>query len=267
MLRRVNGVEITRENYYSLAADVVYMSASQYRDFVKCEAMAMAKLAGEWVEEPTDAMLAGSYVHAAVEGVLPEFRATHPILYTKQGELKAQFRQAEEMAQALITDEFVVPYLKGLHEFVLENVEFAGVQWKAKLDVYVPEQRIVDVKTCKSLNDRTWSRREGRYVSWIEPYLRQLAIYAELERRWSGRTTWLPTYIVAVTKECPPDKAVLYVDEDRIRYELQQVEAGMERVSLVKDGLLPAVRCEHCAYCRATKRIERVMHYAEILEG
>lgn len=44
---------LTEKNYYSLEAGEQYFSVSQYKDFMKCEAMAMAKLHGEYEQRTT----------------------------------------------------------------------------------------------------------------------------------------------------------------------------------------------------------------------
>ena len=55
-------------NYYSLAANREYMSVSQYKEFagtygkIGCEFMAMEKLVGRWEDEPSTAMMVGSYI-------------------------------------------------------------------------------------------------------------------------------------------------------------------------------------------------------------
>ena len=41
MLKRMN---LDQNNYYSEDANAKYFSVSQYKDFTKCEAMAMAKI-------------------------------------------------------------------------------------------------------------------------------------------------------------------------------------------------------------------------------
>lgn len=39
-------IKLSQNNYYSVEADSQYFSVSQYKDFMKCEAMAMAKIRG-----------------------------------------------------------------------------------------------------------------------------------------------------------------------------------------------------------------------------
>ncbi len=67
-------MKLTNKNYYSQKANKEFFSVSQIKDFLKCEAQAMAKLSGEWVEEPTTAMLIGSYVDSWFEGTLEDFK-------------------------------------------------------------------------------------------------------------------------------------------------------------------------------------------------
>ena len=58
---------LTNDNYYSSEANRRYMSVSQYKQFCKCEAAAMAQIMGEWEFPKTTALLVGSYVDAWVE--------------------------------------------------------------------------------------------------------------------------------------------------------------------------------------------------------
>ena len=60
--------QLTAENYYSDEANKIYLSVSQFKDFIGtygrtgCEEMALAKIKGEYRTEPTNAMMIGSYV-------------------------------------------------------------------------------------------------------------------------------------------------------------------------------------------------------------
>ena len=59
---------LNESNYYSPEANLAYFSVSQYKDFLKCPAMAMAKLKGEYEEEASRALLLGSYVDEQLTG-------------------------------------------------------------------------------------------------------------------------------------------------------------------------------------------------------
>lgn len=258
-------MKLNSKNYHSIEANRQYMSHSQYQDFLSCEAMAMAKLEG-WKEPDSSERLIGSYVHAAIEGKLDDFKSEHPELFTKKGELYAQYKHADTMIEALMNDEFIQFVLQGDKEVIL-TADMFGVTWKAKLDTYNPVAgRIVDIKTTRSIRDKHWHKNYG-YVSFVEAYgyVTQMAIYAEIERLSSGRDEWLETLIVAVSKEDPPDKEIILVDEDRLRIELEEVERNMERIIQVKQGIVEPKRCEKCRYCRETKKVKKIVHYLDLI--
>ena len=77
-------MKLNSENYFSEKMLMKYLSASQYKDFAGttgkpgCEAMAMAKLRGEWQQEMTISLMVGSYVDAHFEGTLDVFKSQHP---------------------------------------------------------------------------------------------------------------------------------------------------------------------------------------------
>jgi PDDEXK-like domain of unknown function (DUF3799) len=260
-------IQLTAENYHSLKANQDYMSNSQYKDFRKCEASALAKVKGEWFSPPSDALLVGSYVHAGIEGVLDEFKADNPSLFTKKGELYSQYKHADKMLHVLQEDPFCMFVLEGQQEIIITE-EFAGVMWKAKLDVYNQDRgRIVDLKTCKSIRDKVWDKDRG-YVSFVEAYgyIGQMALYTELEKRHSGRKEWLEPLIVAVSKEEVPDKAIINFDNERLAVELEEVERNMPRIIAVKHGNEKPNRCDKCDYCKATKKVKTILHYSELID-
>ena len=71
-------MELTRENYYTPEASQEYFSVSQFKHFMECPAAAMAYIDGSFRDEPTQALLEGSYVDAALTGDLSEFQRKYP---------------------------------------------------------------------------------------------------------------------------------------------------------------------------------------------
>ena len=55
--------ELSQSNYYDAESNKRFFSVSQFKDFRKCEAMAMAKISGEYKPEMTRAMLVLSLIH------------------------------------------------------------------------------------------------------------------------------------------------------------------------------------------------------------
>jgi hypothetical protein len=233
---------LTNENYYSPAANQVYMSVSQYKDFQKCEAMALASLRGEWVRPQTTALLVGSYIDSWFEGTLEEFCEAHPEIYTKSGKLKADFIQAEEIIAFLQKDSMFMRYMSGKKQ-VIKTAELFGTLWKIKMDSY-HNDKIVDLKVMRSME-----RIMGK--SFVEHwgYDLQMAIYSAVE----GRE--LATYLAVATKQDPPDKEIISVPRWRRVELLEDVKRNMPRILAVKSGEIPPKRCGVCEYCRATKML------------
>lgn len=257
-------------DYHSTEANLRYMSNSQYQDFLACEAMAVAKMVGEWNPEPSTEMLVGSYIHAWNEGTLKEFKATHPEMFSSKGptkgELKSQFLFADQMIDTLQDDPMCMDMLAG-HKEVIATAEMFGCEWKIKMDSYRPGEAIIDLKTTRSIYELVWSPYFNAKVSFIEAfdYVTQFAIYLEIERIATGSKKWLQPLIVAVSKEAPPDKAVIdMTDTDRYKAILFNIRENIPRIMAIKAGEISPVRCERCNYCRATKKLKEVFSYHQL---
>lgn len=235
---------LTDKNYYSLEANLEYMSVSQYKDFQTCEAMAMATLRGEWAKPTTTALLVGSYVDSWFEGTIEDFKNDHPELYTQRGKLRADFNQAKELIAFAKEDAKFTEYMAGKKQVILTAPLF-GTPWKIKIDSYFPGERIVDLKVMRSME-----RIMGR--SFVEHwgYDIQMAIYAAIE----GHD--LETYLAVLTKQDPPDKEIIHIPKWRREDVLAEVKNNMPRILAVKSGIEAPTRCGVCDYCRATKMIE-----------
>jgi hypothetical protein len=259
-------MELNNSNYHSNEANRYYMSNSQYKEFMECEAMAMAKIRGDFIQPDKDAYMLGSYVHAWMEGTLDQFKEQNPALFTGKGELYAKYAVGDRMIMTLHNDRLINFLMNGEKE-VIFTANMFGMPWKAKFDIYNRERgRIIDLKTVQGLYEKYWDKSVGAYVSFIEAfnYPRQIAVYAEMERIVTGRDGWAESLIIAVTKESEPDKEVIGFDSDRIRYELEVIEQNMPRIIQVKTGAIEPERCGKCTYCKRTKQLKSIKHYAEL---
>lgn len=265
---------LTPENYYSQEANRFYMSVSQFKDFAdNCEAQALAKLNGEYQEDKQDCFTLGSYVHAAVEGpqALADFITKNPDIFSTKGatkgELKSDYKHADKMIQAIMTDPLCKQMLEGEKEIII-TAELFGILWKAKLDVRSREDgRLTDLKTVKEIRARIWNDELRRFESFVEHYgyHTQMAVYRELERIHSKSFEPLEPFIVAVSKEKVPDKEIIMFDDETLGNELQRVRDRLPRVIAVKEGLDEPRRCGKCDYCRSTKKAS-IIHYQSLLE-
>lgn len=246
---------LTNDNYYSRQANLEYLSVSQYKDFKKCEAMALATLRGEWIRPTTTALLVGSYVDSWFEGTLDEFIAAHPEILKKDGTLKADFVQAEELIEFVKKDRLFMEYMAGEKQVIM-TAELFGTPWKIKIDSYHPGKKIVDGKVMRSME-----RIMGK--SFVEHwgYDLQMGVYSEVEKIFTGSGVNLETFLAVVTKQDPPDKDVIYIPSWRRVEVLEEVERDIPRILDVKSGKLPPQRCGMCDYCRATKMIEEPIDF------
>lgn len=260
---------LTPESYYSPESNRVYMSASQYKAFMgsmgreACPAQAAASLAGEWQEEPSTAMMVGSYVDAHFEGALPIFKGQHPEIFTKSGDLKSEYRHAEVMIQRAERDEYFMKFLTGQKQAIMTG-EIGGIPWKARIDCLIPGTCIVDLKTVRSIQELSYKRGIG-YMTFIDEwgYDIQGAIYQEIVRQNTGEK--LPFFIAAISKDKVPDIEILYVDDEQMKGALDRVIANVPQIIAWKAGAEQPPRCEKCDYCKHTKILTKPKHYKELL--
>ena len=250
-------MKLTQDNYFSSEAMKEYWSVSQFKQFCRCPASAIAEMNGEYEREKSTALLVGSYVDAYFtgdKGALGRFVLEHPeITNSRTGALKADFKHAETMIEAVKRQPLMMEYLTGDKQ-IIGWAELFDVNWKIKMDVY-DGQRIVDLKTVKDFKP---IYEEGfGWRSFIEywGYDIQGAIYQRVEQAVTGRLEPLPFYIVAVTKEKVPDVAVIHLPQHILDTALKVVEAKIDKFDLMKRGEIPAERCEVCDYCKSTKRL------------
>ena len=245
-------IGLTSTNYHTTAANKDYWSVSLFKEFDRCEASGLAMVRGDYEREKTTSLLVGSYVDAYYAGEQPEFIGEHPEIFnSRTGELKADYRKADELIRTIDSQPLMVEYLTGQKQVIM-SAELFDVPWKIKIDVH-GGNRIVDLKVVKDF-EPLYKEGFGR-VSWIEywGYDIQGAVYQKIEQIASGRTEPLPFYLVAVTKEKVPDVAVIQIPQHILDTALRVVESKIDRFDLVKHGDIEPIRCEHCEWCKKSK--------------
>lgn len=248
---------LTAENYHSQEANIAYMSVSQVKAFRKCEASAMAELGGEFVREETSALLVGSYVDAHFSNGLDLFKAKHPEIFTRQGELKAEYRNANEIIARIERDPFMMKYLSGEKQ-VIKTGNLFGHPFKIMVDCYHPGKAIVDLKIMRDFAS-VYAPECGRQT-FVEAwgYDLQGAIYQAVE---GDR---LPFFIAGATKEKVPDIAVIAVPQETLDAALMIVEHVVDNIAAIKSGAVEPTRCEKCDYCKQTKVLTAVTDMADL---
>lgn len=253
-------MNLNNSNYFSLENSLKYMSVSQFKSFVECEARALAEIKGEYEREKTTALLVGSYVDSHFEGTLDIFKAQNPDIFTKQGALKAEYKQAEYIIERISRDELFSKYMSGEKQ-IIKTGEIEGVPFKIKIDSYHPKKAIVDLKVIKDF-EPIYKPEQGR-LNFIEAwgYDLQGAAYQEIE----GDN--LPFFIAAVTKEKEPDFAVINIPQENLDVALQIIKSKIKYFADLKKGVYKPTRCEKCDYCKRTKILSRIISMEDLNNG
>ena len=249
-------MKLNNDNYYSQKANQAYFSVSQIKDFLKCESYAMAKIEGEWTEPPSTAMLIGSYVDSYFEGTLEDFKARTPEIFKKDGTLKSDYLKAENIIERVKKDDLFMKCMSGQKQVIMTG-ELFGAKWKIKMDSYIPHEAIVDLKVIQKLRDVSY--KNGWKQSFIEKwgYDLQLGIYQEIVRQNTGEM--LPCIIAAVDKQEYPDIDCILIPNDQLEFQRKELRWKMQRIIDVKNYNAEPTRCGICDYCRATKKLEKLI--------
>lgn len=251
----INPPELSNDKLYF--ADTTYMSVSSFKKLRKCELDGLT----DW-GAPTDSMLVGSYVDAYVCGTLEEFKVEHPEILSSRGaskgELKAEFKKADEICAYIDNNPTLSQFLSGEKQTVMTG-EIAGIPFKIKMDAYSPSIAIVDLKVMATVTDRY-----GNPSDFITPwgYDIQLACYQEIVRQNTGEL--LPCFIAAVTKETPIDSIIVNIEQDFLYRALGTVETEIEHLYAVKQGRVEPIGCGICNTCRAQRTTTKIIGLSEV---
>jgi len=274
-------VLLDNTNYHSQEANRhYYMSASQLKRFLDCEALALAEIRGESIREESTALLVGGYVDAYFSRMLADYVTEHPQVYTNKGTLRAEFQQAQDIINLLEHDPLLMHMMDGETQKIVTG-DIYGVPFRGKLDCLLSAEQcraiaedypemvddllmadgaIVDLKIMRDM-EPVWKPGAGR-MSFVQAwrYDLQLAIY---QRLVGGR---LPCYLVVATKEKPPDKALIHVPQYMLDAALETAADTIVRANHLKQHPEEAVRCGRCDWCRQTKVVTGAVD-ADELEG
>lgn len=269
--------KLTKETYFSKEVNDFYWSASIVKNFLSCPARAVAELKGEYERPPSSALLIGSYVDTYFEGKksFQKFCAEHfNEIYKKQTkkaieeglppEKYADFVKADAMIKRCTEDEVFMEYMRGQKQKIVTG-KIGGFDFRAKLDVYLKDERIVDMKTLKDF-EPMYKPGQGRLSPieyWDWPL--QLAIYNELVFQKTQKR--LPTYLNIVTKEDPPDLQIVEVPQEVLDSEMEFLLEKMPLFDAYRQGVLEPERCECCAYCRQTHKLDKPRSLEEFTYG
>lgn len=257
-------MKITNKNYFDKEISKIYTGSSEIKDFLKCEACAVAKINEEWEEEKSKAMLVSSYIDAVISKELGAFVIKNPEIFTKQGELKADYRLAEEVLNQMQQDEMFMKYLNGEHQVIMTG-EISGVPIKIKIDSFHKDKCIVDLKCIKDF-DLIWNNKTKQKEDFITyyNYILQATLYQEIVRQNTDKQ--LPFIIAAATKEKYSERALLQIPQEEMDLKLEFLKQYLPHMQEVKQGIIEPKQCGLCNYCISKKKCDSLYYYNTFFE-
>jgi len=235
------------------------LEARKLNGFLKCEACALAELNGEWEEEKSKSMLVSSYIDAAMSDELVEFEQQNPEIFTRGGDLKADYKLAEDIFTQMQEDEMFWKYLSGEHQVIMTG-EISGVPVKIKIDSYHKDKCIVDLK-CMANFDLIWNEVTHQKENFVEyyDYLTQASLYQEVVRQNTGKQ--LPFIIAAATKQKYSQKALLQIPQEKMDLRLEFLMEYLPHLQEVKQGKIKPISCDKCNYCVSKQKCTKIYYY------
>jgi len=262
-----NTMTLTSDTYHSPQADAAYLSNSQWKRWLKCPMAEAAKQRGEWTEPPSMAMLAGTLVdRELLGGSIEELPAAdQERLYTKKGELRADFREAQLLADRFRADPTFAAFRGAAQTHVILTGTIGGLPWRGELDLLLDDGSdpvlIADVKTTASFEDQ-WTHDpltdRNVKVPWYDAwgYWRQAAIYRELWHQANPERPMPECMLFAGQKGEPFGlQRVLLTNETRLDGEMARIAELAERVQGYREGR-DVWACGKCDYCLARSTFE-----------
>lgn len=254
-------MELNENNYFSDEVKKIYTGSSEIKDFIKCEACALAKLKGEWVEEKSKAMMVSSYIDAAISNELDFFKEQNPEIFTKQGDLKAEYKVAEDVINQMKADPMFMKYISGEPQVIMTG-EISGVPVKIKIDSYHKDKLLVDLKAMGSL-DLMWNEKTHQKENFIDfyRYSLQAGLYQEIVRQNTGKK--LPFIIAVATKEKYSRRALLQIDQDTMDREMLFLQEFLPHIQALKEGKIEPTFCGTCPYCISKQKTTQIYWYQD----
>lgn len=252
---------LDNNNYFSIDANMEYMSVSQFKTFKDCEAKGLAEASGVYEMKTTKALLMGSYVDAYFSVEMADFMRQHPEIFKKDGTLKADYKQADNCISRALIEPMFMEYMGGSKQIIMTG-ELFGVNWKIKVDS-LHNDKIVDLKLMRSM-DKVY--KDGEWKTFIDAwgYDIQGYVYQQIVKQNVGKE--LPFYLAVITKEEVPDIDIIHIPQWRLNSAGELVKYYVGRFDAIKRGEIQPERCGKCDYCRMTKEIKSVTEYEDLLD-
>ncbi|WP_404351232.1 PD-(D/E)XK nuclease-like domain-containing protein [Companilactobacillus paralimentarius] len=118
-----------------------------------------------------------------------------------------------------------------------------GVPWKGKIDcLNLDRGYFIDLKTTQDIHKRYWNAKDREWESFIAHWNYQLQMYVYQQLIYQTFGVMCEPYIVAVSKEKIPGKAIVSISEYRMIEAENQLYELQDHIEKVKKGLVEPKR-------------------------
>lgn len=247
----------------------------------------MAEIKGDWKPDFKDALLVGNYLHSYFESPEAHQKFINENKWEIFGKKKAtkkdiasgldrdgkvltdkmlsSFVQADKMIQTLDTDESFNNLYQGSKETIVTG-EIDGVLWKGKIDcLNLDRNYFIDLKTTQDIHKRYWNNKDKEWESFIAHWNYQLQMYIYKQLIYQTFGVECEPYIVAVSKEPFPGKAIVSISDFRMVEAENQVYDEQERIEEVRHGLVEPKQCGLCDYCKSTAKLSNIVDMDDLI--
>lgn len=254
---------LTTKTYHNIDNKMKYFSASQLKQWEKCEAATVAYIQGKYTPESSAAMLIGSYVDRALTA--PK-ELDQWIAENKEQMKPAEIKAAIAMIERVKADETwkTIEKIARFQEILTGEIGGEQFCYMADICIHGKTPTLLDLKTTSSFDDdwaKDWDGKNVK-VPWYDAwgYFRQLAIGQELWRQKHGETP--ACGLIAIKKPSKVGdpvglKTIMMDCQERLDAEIRRIPQVVGRWQELKTGARhDAYHCGKCDWCLANSSLE-----------
>ena len=250
---------LTPENYHSDEARAAYISSSDIKLAMRCEAMWAAQDKGQYRRpEGTAAFAYGHLFEEALTGNAETYITQHPELTLsrgpRKGELYAEYSGAIDLAAAVRRSSFLANLIDRCRKQVILTGELCGLPVRVMMDLVDEDESIYDIKSAKDFRT-VWDDDRQEYMDWwaVWKYPVQLWVYREVARQ-NGLT--VPNVGLIAGSKSNMDVQAITFSEETMTAAQADAEYTIRRMADIRNGDKPD-ECGQCEWCLSQKKIER----------
>lgn len=248
---------LTPENYHSPEARAAYISSSDIKLAVGCEAMWAAQARGLYQRpENTSAFAYGHLFEVALTGGANAYIEAHPELTLSRGgnkgQLRAAYAGALELAAAVGKSPFLSRLIDRCRKQVILTGRLCGMPVRVMMDLLDEDGSIYDLKSARDFR-AVWDEGREAYLEWwaVYHYPVQLWVYREIARQ-NGLT--VPQVGIIAGSKADMDVQAIRFGPDTMQAAEADARYTLRRMAAIRTGDAPDA-CGRCEWCLSQKRI------------